>query len=221
MGSTWRRRGSGQTHGTGVQQRPSETAGRGCAEAHRLKSPGAAALLAIGGPGAARLGRSEASGSPESGGSKAWGAKTTRACRGRGRAEDRRRAGAGGLAKALQFAEARERAGPGSAQAAVDLEPGIRKSFLPRRTRRALPRPTREPRSHHLARRAALAAGGGCGFRGTRRRRLAVRRRLGCNGAWTRSEAGRVRAGEASEGGEGCSLTHAHERPRLAAAARC
>lgn len=56
MGSTWKRRGSGQTHGAGVQQRPSKTAGRGCAEAHRLKSPGAAALLAIGGLGAARLG---------------------------------------------------------------------------------------------------------------------------------------------------------------------
>lgn len=214
MGSTWRRRGSGQTHGTGVQQRPSETAGRGCAEAHRLKSPGAAALLAIGGPGAARLGA--LGGLPVAG---EWG------WQGSGRRDGQRLQGAGarggpeasrswGACKeALQFAEARERAGPGGAQAAGDLEPGIRNSFLPRRKRRALPRQTREPRSHHLARRAALAAGGGCGFRGTRRRRLAVRRRLGCNGAWTRSEAGRVRAGEASEGGEGCSLTHAHGRP--------
>lgn len=56
MGSTWRRRRRGQTHGAGVQQRPNETVSRGCAEAHRLKNPGAEELLAIGGPGAARIG---------------------------------------------------------------------------------------------------------------------------------------------------------------------
>lgn len=44
-------------------------------------------------------GRSEASRSPESGGGKARGAETASACRGRGRAEARRRAGARGLAK--------------------------------------------------------------------------------------------------------------------------
>lgn len=132
---------------------------------------------------------------------------------GRGRAEAWGRAGwGGGLARASQFAEARERAerGGGGAQAAADVEFCIssRQAFgiFYRGSPGPLPRPTREPRSHHLARRAALAAGG-YRFRGTRRRRQAVRRRAGCSGAWTRGEAGGVPVGDASEGEEGCNLT--------------
>lgn len=49
--------------------------------------------------------------------------------------------------------------------------------------------------------------GGGSGFLGTRVRRLAIRSRAGCNGTWARSVAGGVRVGDASAGGEGCSLT--------------
>lgn len=221
MGSTWRRRRRGQTHGAGVQQRPSETVGRGCAEAHRLKSPGAEALLAIGGPGAARIG---ALGGLRPGrrrvGVARLGTRRRPALAGGGGA---RRPGdgpeLGGLQRPCSLQRPRSAQGPGAHRRLWTSSPASAVLFS--REERALPRPTREPRSHHLARRAALAAGGGCRFRGTRRRRLAVRRRLGCNGAWTRSEAGGVRAGEASEGGEGCSLTLAHGRPRLAAAARC
>lgn len=49
--------------------------------------------------------------------------------------------------------------------------------------------------------------GDGSGFLGTRVRRLAIRSRAGCNGTWARSVAGGVRVGDASAGGEGCSLT--------------
>lgn len=143
------------------------------------------------------------------------------ACRGRGdvrrlqgaggRAEARRRrAEAGGFARALQLAEARERAGPGGRASGRGLEtrhlhpPGLW-NFLPGRTPRALPRPTREPRSHHLARRAALAAA--VGSSGRDGGGFAVRCWAGCSGAWARSEAGGVPVGDASAGGEGCSLT--------------
>lgn len=232
-GGKWAPRGGGERRGSPVGQRFSKgrarRRGQGCAEAQGLKSPGAAALWALGGPGAA-----------EGGGGEAPGKRRPRGLPGRTRrppavaGQGGRGAGArGGLEVSRGWGACKEgpcslqrpgeRAGPGGARAAVDLgarhpqPPGLC-YFVPRRTPRALPRPTREPRSHHLARRAALAAGGGCGFRGTRRRRrrrrLAVRRRAGCNGAWTRSEAGGVPAGDASAvAGEGGSLTTRTDDP--------
>lgn len=133
------------------------------------------------------------------------GAGTSGDCRGpgaRGGPEEAR--GGWGLARALQLAEARERASGRGLETRHRHPPGLW-NFLPGRTPRALPRPTREPRSHHLARRAALAAAVGSSGRGDGG--FAVRRREECNRAWARSEAGGVPVGDASAGGEGCSLT--------------
>lgn len=207
VGSTWRRVARAQPLGTGIQKRPSERAwrrGRGCAEAHRLKSPGAAALWAPGGPGSCGGRGRRVSGRAEAR-RLVGGAGTSGVCMGpgaRGGPEEARRGW--GLARALQLAEARERASGRGLETRHLHPPGLW-NFLPGRTPRALPCPTRELRSHHLARRAALATA--VGFSGRGDGGFAVRSRAGCNRAWARSEAGGVPVGDASAGGEGFSLT--------------
>lgn len=202
VGFTWRRVARAQPPGTGVQKRPNEPdrrRGRGCAEAHGLRSPGAAALWAPGGPGSCGGRGRRISGSAE----------TSGVCRGPGGA---RRPGGGaqglgGLQGPCSGPGARRAGGRASSRGleTQHLHPPGLWNFLSERTPRALPRATGEPRSHHLARRAALAAAVGSSGRGDGG--FAVRRRAGCNGAWARSEAGGVPVGDASAGGEGCSLT--------------
>lgn len=213
MGSTWRRVARAQPLRSRVRQRPSKRArrrGRGCVEAHGLKNPGAAALWAPGGPGS-RGGRGRRVSGRAEAHRLARGTERSGVCKGPGAREGPEEARRGwGVCKALAACR-----GPGARRAGGrasvrgletrHLHPSGLWNFLPRRTPRALPRPTREPRSHHLARRAALAAAVGSSGRGDGG--FAVRCRAGCNGAWARSEAGGVSVGDASAGGEGCSLT--------------
>lgn len=214
MGSTWRRVARAQP----PRDRGSEKAerardrrrGRGCAKAHGLKSPGAAALWAPRGPGSCGGRGRRVSGRAEAQ-RLAGGAETSRVCRGpgaRGGLEEARRGWGACKGLAAYRGPGARRAGGRASGRGLEtrhLHPPGLWNFLPGRTPRALPRPTREPRSHHLARRAELAAAVGSSGRGDGG--FAVRRRAGYNGAWTRTEAGGVRVGDASAGGEGCSFT--------------
>lgn len=113
-GGKWAPRGGGERRGSPVGQRFSKgrarRRGQGCVEAQGLKSPGAAALWALGGPGAAEGGGGEAPGKRRPRG---LPGRTRRppAVAGQGGGGARRPGGEQGLGglqgRALQFAEAR------------------------------------------------------------------------------------------------------------------